>query len=334
VAPIKAKTGDQITITGENFSINPDENVVKFNDIIAEILTTTATSLVVKVPAGILPPFYNATNNIFVITGGQTITATENFRLLPTVTDFSPKTGTFGTAITLSGSDFYPFATSIRIGGIEASATQVTDVSVTFTVPPTVTSANLAIQLISESDVINVPGVFTIAVPTITSITPLIGLGGTLVTITGTGFNVGDYIYSYNTVKFGTVTAEAFNSGLNEIMVFAPIGLPLGNYTISVFTGIHTATYGPQFTITKPTISSFSPTSGVPGTYVTITGTNFGLFDEQNSVLFGTALVDIYSWNETSITVYIPIGTNSGSVKITVNASGQSVTSTGNYNIL
>jgi hypothetical protein len=67
---------------------------------------------------------------------------------------------------------------------------------------------------------------------------------------------------------------------------------------------------------------------------VTITGTNFGTYDNLNSVLFGSDMVELYSWDETSIIVYIPIGTPSGTVKITVNASGQSVTSTADFTIL
>ena len=56
-----------------------------------------------------LAPTYNEVNPIVVTTGGQTITATENFRLLPTVTDFSPKSGTFGTIINCHGQRLLSF---------------------------------------------------------------------------------------------------------------------------------------------------------------------------------------------------------------------------------
>jgi hypothetical protein len=333
VTPLTARTGEQITITGENFAVNIDENVVTFNEVDAEIVSASATSLVVKVPAGMLAPSYNEVNPIVVTTGGQTVTATESFRLLPTVTDFTPKTGTFGTTITITGSDFYPFQTSALIGGKPAAALQVTDTYVTFAVPLTVTTPTLKVKLISGATTIDVPGDFIVTPPTITSVSPLIGLGGTVVIIKGTGFNLGDILIDYNTVKFGSTVAESFNSDVNEITAYVPKGLPLGNYQVSVFTGIHTVTFANQFTLTKPTITGFAPTSGIAGTYVTITGTNFGELDPDNSVLFGTSLVDIYAWGNTSITVYIPIGTPTGSVKITVNASGQTVTSANNFTI-
>jgi hypothetical protein len=333
ITPLTARTGEQITITGQNFGITAEENVVTFNEVKAEIVSASATSLVVKVPAGMLAPSYNDVNPIVVTTGGQTVTATESFRLLPTVTEFSPKNGTFGTIITVTGSDFYPFQTSALIGGKPAAALQVTDTYVTFSIPLTVTSPTLKVKLVSGANTIDVPGDFIVTPPTITSVTPLIGLGGSIVIIKGTGFNLGDVLIDYNTVKFGTNVAESFNSDVNEITAYVPKGLPLGNYQVSVFTGIHTVAFANQFTLTKPTITSFAPTSGIAGTYVTITGTNFGELDPLNSVLFGTSQVDIYSWSNTSITVYIPIGTPAGSVKITVNASGQTVTSANNFTI-
>ena len=333
VTPLSARTGDQVTITGENFGVNAEENIVTFNAVEAEIVSASATTLVVKVPPGVLAPSYNEVNPVVVTTGGQTVTATENFRVLPTVTDFSPKNGTFGTTITVTGSDFYPFLTSGLIGGKPASALEVTDTYVTFLVPINVTTPTLKVKVVNGGTVIDVPGDFTVTPPTITSVSPLIGLGGTIVIIKGTGFNIGDNIINYNTVKFGSHVAQSFTSAVNELTATVPKGLPLGNYSVSVFTGIHTVAFGNQFTLTKPAITGFAPTSGIAGTFVTITGTNFGELDPLNSVLFGASLVDIYSWSETSITVYIPLGTPSGSVKITLNASGQTVTSAGNFTI-
>jgi hypothetical protein len=81
---------------------------------------------------------------------------------------------------------------------------------------------------------------------------PLIGLGGTIVLIKGTNFNVGDNVSTYNTVKFGSNLAQAFTSAANEITAFVPKGLPLGNYSVSVFTGIHTVAFGTPFVLVKP----------------------------------------------------------------------------------
>ena len=333
VAPLKAKAGDQITLTGINFNPVAIENTVKFNDREATVLSATSTTLIVEVPEGITDPVYYENITIRVTTGGQEVTATQNFKILPTILDFSPSSGTFGTTVVLSGRDFAPVS-QIKIGGEAASVFNISYNSIAFNIPPTVTAAKLKISLEMGTEVIAVPGEFTITPPTITSVTPLVGLGGSRVQIIGTGFNIGDYLFSYNVIKFGTVQALAFNASINEIIAFVPPGLSAGTYKVSVFTGVHTVVYGPNYTVTIPTLTSFSPTSGVAGTYVTITGTNFGEFNPSHTVLFGSALADIYTWNDTSIIVMIPVGTGPGPVKITLNIAGQSVTSAGNYTIL
>ena len=58
----------------------------------------------------------------------------------------------------------------------------------------------------------------------------------------------------------------------------------------------------------KPTITNFSPTSGVVGTTVTITGTNFNATAAQNVVYFGATKATVTAASTTSLTVTVPIG--------------------------
>jgi hypothetical protein len=58
----------------------------------------------------------------------------------------------------------------------------------------------------------------------------------------------------------------------------------------------------------KPTITNFSPTSGVVGTTVTITGTNFNATTSQNVVFFGASKATVTAASTTSLTVTVPTG--------------------------
>ncbi|TAE10754.1 MAG: BspA family leucine-rich repeat surface protein, partial [Bacteroidetes bacterium] len=60
-----------------------------------------------------------------------------------------------------------------------------------------------------------------------------------------------------------------------------------------------------------PTITTFSPVSGVVGTVVTITGTNFNATHTNNTVYFGGAKATSSAGNATSITVTVPVGATS-----------------------
>ncbi len=67
-----------------------------------------------------------------------------------------------------------------------------------------------------------------------------------------------------------------------------------------------------------PTISSVSPMGGVPGTQVTITGTNFGPTQGTSIAAFNGTTATPSSWSATSITVPVPTGATSGNLVVTV----------------
>jgi len=72
-------------------------------------------------------------------------------------------------------------------------------------------------------------------------------------------------------------------------------------------------------TPTDPTISSFSPTSGLIGITVTLNGTNFDTTPANNGVTFnGTAAV-VTASTATSITTTVPVGATTGKISVTVN---------------
>jgi IPT/TIG domain-containing protein len=55
------------------------------------------------------------------------------------------------------------------------------------------------------------------------------------------------------------------------------------------------------FTVIAPTITSVSPTSGLPGTQVTITGSGFGAVQGSGQVLLGTMTGVVQSWSDTQV---------------------------------
>ncbi len=143
--------------------------------------------------------------------------------------------------------------------------------------------------------------------PAVSSIAPATGSqnGGTVVTITGTGFLTGA------TVKFGgtsatsssvvsatsiTATAPAHAAGKVDVVVTNPDGQSV--------TLAQSFTYAPA----APTVSGISPSTGptTGGTPVTITGTNF---QSGATVTFGTRpATNVTVVSATSITAVTPLG--------------------------
>jgi len=95
--PTKAYYDNPITITGRNFSTVKDENIVKFNEFTAEIISATATTIKVIVPKNL-----DCSGKISVTARDTTILSITNFTYLPTMT-----------LSTLAGSETAGFADGI-----------------------------------------------------------------------------------------------------------------------------------------------------------------------------------------------------------------------------
>jgi YD repeat-containing protein len=135
------------------------------------------------------------------------------------------------------------------------------------------------------------------------------------VTIHGTGFST---IPSENTVVFNGVPATLTAATATKIVTSVPAGAASGPITVPTPTGSVTSTT--PFTVTPapeaPTIAAFSPTIGVPGTGVTITGANFDTTLVNNKVMFNRTLAILSSASATAIDTEVPPGAGSGRIVI------------------
>jgi len=76
--------------------------------------------------------------------------------------------------------------------------------------------------------------------------------------------------------------------------------------------------------VPAPTITSFTPTSGPPGTEVHLTGTGFST---ATSVTFDGASASFLAHNDTSLDVIVPDSATTGPITVT-NPAGSATTST------
>ena len=152
-----------------------------------------------------------------------------------------------------------------------------------------------------------------------TAVSPPAGpkAGGTVVTITGTGFVNGA------TVSFGGAAATNVTVAGNGTTITAtsPSGTTKVNVTVSTPGGTSSTSTADQFTYDAvPAVSKLSVTTGpqAGGTAVTITGTGF--VAGSTTVLFGAVPATIVTLSATSIKVTSPPGT--GVVDVTVTTPG------------
>lgn len=94
---------------------------------------------------------------------------------------------------------------------------------------------------------------------------------------------------------------------------------------------LSTSFYSPATTTGVPTVTGMSPSSGLVGTVITITGTNFSSTPANNTVKFNGTLATVTAATATSLTVTVPTGATTGIV--TVTTAGGTATSTGSFTV-
>jgi IPT/TIG domain len=260
---------------------------------------------------------------------GNDVVLTYGIPAPPQVTGLSPNSGpeTGGTPVTITGSGFTG-ATEVDFG--TAAATNLTVVNAT-----TIECDSPAGSGTADVTVITPQGTSptsaadeftytatTLPAPTVTGVSPDDGpaSGGTLVTISGTGFT------GATVVHFGTTAATNLAVvNATTIQCDSPPGSGIADVTVITSQGTSPTSAADEFTYTAttlpaPTVTGVSPDDGpaAGGTLVTITGTGF---TGATEVDFGTTpAANVIVSSANTITATSPAGT--GTVNITVVTPG------------
>jgi hypothetical protein len=329
-----AAGGTPVTITGTNFAPGDATTVVDFGTTPAtSVDVVSPTEITVDSPAGTPGPV-----NVSVTDAGGTVTAAQQFTYTasPVVgsNGLSPAFGPIagGTTVTLTGTGLSG-TTAVTFGGVIGTSIDNISATSVSVVDPANPAGAVTVAVTANGVTANAAEQFTyVGAPTIgaTGLSPTTGstLGGTPVTITGTGF-AGPTSVSFGGAAASDVTVV--NS--TTVTAVSPPGAA-GPVTVSLTDVGGTVQATQQFTYVAPpappTVSGISPPSGpsAGGETVYIYGTNLCT---TSSVDFGNVpatLVNVTT-DCTRLDVTEPPGT--GTVAVTVTNGGGTATSPINF---
>lgn len=236
--------------------------------------------------------------------------------LPPTITGFSPASGAEGVRVTITGTNFTG-ATAVVFNGATAvfevaSATQIIAV-----VPKAATSGPIALK--APGGEAKSMADFKVALPpAIRSFSPVSAPVGTKVIVAGSNFTDASAV-SFNGVAatFEVVSPSQIATAVPKTASSGPVRVtgPGGSATGGVFT-----------VMLPPTITGFTPASGMPAQTITITGTELS---GATAVTFNGVSADFHVVSPTQITATAPPATAAG--PISVSTSVGTATSTGKF---
>ena len=282
--------GTVVTLTGSGF-VSGATSVTFGGTTIPDGSVTFVSATAIKVTS---PSHGAGTVTVKATTAAGTSGSGEHFTYenAPTITKVTPAAGPTagGTVVTLTGSGFVSGATTVTFGGTTIPDGSVTFVSATAikVTSPSHTAGTVTVKATTAGGTSGSGEHFTYEpVPTITKVTPGAGptAGGTVVTLTGSGF-----VSGATTVTFGGTTIPAGSVtfvSATAIKVTSP-SHTAGTVTVKATTAGGTSASGEHFTyVTGPAVTKVTPGAGPTGGGTTITITGSGFVSGATTVTFG-----------------------------------------------
>lgn len=156
--------------------------------------------------------------------------------------------------------------------------------------------------------------------PSITSFSPGSGNIGSSVIITGA------YFTGTTSVKFNGISATSFTvNSSTQITATVPVGATTGKITITTPSGHVTSATNYSVNVQAPVVTSFSPSAGLVGSVVTISGDYFNGTTDVTFFNNKSSLFKVVS--NTTITASVPAAVTTGPISVTTpNGTGISAT--------
>ncbi len=292
--PALAQKGDTVTVTGTNFIAGGTVIAFAGRGGIATIVSnpTTLSFLVPTGVSGVGPLMITTTQGS--ATSVKLLTVAVQRMDPPAITNVSPLLGPVGQTVQVSGANFVPGETLVKVGGIASVLAGVSSgVSLSFVVPAGA-SGTSAIEVSTPYGSVLSSQLYTVGVPigapTIASFSPSLGPVGNWIQLRGSNFVSGQ-----TTASVGGISGVSVHVYRPDAIGFAvPIGAT-GTGRITVTTPHGAATSTQNFTIgtptAPPTITGFSEHSSEDWVY--IKGTEF-VFGQTQIKLDNEAPISAY----------------------------------------
>ncbi|MFH0843070.1 MAG: IPT/TIG domain-containing protein [Bacteroidota bacterium] len=300
--PDSAGWGDTLRISGHNFSWVGNQNIVKLNEIICDVIISTDTTISVRID-----PYINTFESLLTITlaGNTNSFSQKTFKLIPPVLkDFYPRQAWWGDTLHLTGSKFRYLmnpGSFIKLGDYNCKTIgTITDSTVTITIPNELDSVISIFVLKLNNFILKGKQEFELLAPYFTFADEEHTWGET-VTLTG-AFNK---LPEKNKILFNGIEASIISTSIDSLQVKVPNSLSVLKSFITYNIIPFSVTSTDTFRLLPPSINSFSPMKGTWGSTITLTGI-FHPVPSMNSIYFNDINATIASSTLKTISVKVP----------------------------
>ncbi len=298
---IMVGTGQQITATGtfsdaSTLDITTSANWSSSNSSMALIGNTSGFQ---GFAMGATTGTATITATLGSVSGNTTLTVQSAPTInAPTITSVSSSSGAPGAQVTIYGSAFGATqgTGTIWLGSTYGTGVSWGDTQIVATVASISTSGTAQVQ---QSGVSSNAVPFNVNSAAISGISTNNGVPGTQVTISGSGFGA---VQGSGQAWLGT--AYGVVQSWSDTQVVAAVGSGATSGSAQILQGGVWSNSLP-FTVNSLHVATVTPTSGGPGTSVTIVGTGFGSSQGSGVVWLGSTNGQVTSWSDTQVVAVV-----------------------------
>jgi RHS repeat-associated protein len=227
-----------VTINGSGFQANQRDSTITFNGTPATVTSWSDTQIVTSVPTGASTgPLLVHVNSVASQNNAHSLFEVP----YPVITSITPAEAPAGGTITITGSGFgaaeayspdgvsVVYTGFINFNGVQSLAQSWSDTTLVTTVPSGATSGNVTVTKYDATS--NAMPLGIEGAPTVTGLSPIAGLAGGSVVVSGSGFGP---TQGNSTVDFSGVFASVTDWSDTQITAVVPPGSETGPVTVTV----------------------------------------------------------------------------------------------------
>jgi len=317
--PCPVLRGDTLQFIGLNLD-KVTSIILPNNQEITDFVKKTSNQIDIIVPQTAVPGYVT----LKAPSGDITTITKLSFSEPISISNFSPATVLAGDKLTIEGDYLNLIAQVIFSSNVAVDSADFVSQSrskIVVTVPKEAQTGKFQITNGAETPtIVYSASSLTVTQPTITAVSPNPAKAGSMVTITGTNFQL---VKSLTFNSNLSVTDFTVSADKKTITATVPAKATDGIVTLVTYSGVEVSSAA--LTLVAPTIASIAPSPVKPGTDITITGTDLDLV---TSVVFADGSTGtIATQSATQITLKVPLTATSGSVTLNTN-SGKTATGT------
>jgi N-acetylneuraminic acid mutarotase len=304
----------QSTIDGDNYRNS-------LGEYSSELFSSQITSALVEGQTYYVRAYVQEENQIVY---GRSVSFKSFGSKAPVITDFNPKTATWGDTLFIVGENFSlkKGENEIEFGKYKSDIVDIEDTLLTVLVPETLDTTNIYINLSYLNFSTKSQEKFNLIPPVIDKFTPINGTYGDTVIISGEYFGV-----DKTQVYFNDIETKINSINSTQIEVVVPPGLTKEDVEIGMVVASQIVISNQYFISDVPQIAAINPKNGTWNDIITIEGNNFSKDISLNTVRFNETAAEIVEANQTSLKVMVPANLLTETSKISVEVNTQIGTS-------